>query len=92
MSQSSPQHSFANKKNIMWVLLSGAMAMLFVVLLFIPGASQNGSLFSVYSAMIWCGLFACTLFRYLDKNGWIGFAVGSVVGMCIQILSQIAMI
>ncbi|MBU2978399.1 hypothetical protein [Alteromonas sp. C1M14] len=92
MSQSSHQNSFTDKKNIMWVLLSGAMAILFVILLFVPGGSQNDSLFSVYSAMIWCGLFGGALFRYLDKNGWVGFAIGSVAGMCIQIFSQIAMV
>ena len=85
MSQTTPSESFSDKRNIMWVLLSGAMAVLFVVMLFLPG----GSVLSVYSAMLWCGIFTATLFRYLNRNGWIGFAIGSVVGMVIQFLSQL---
>ena len=89
MSQTTSQDSFSNRKNIMWVLLSGAMALLFIAMLFIPGASQGDSMLSVYSAMIWCGLFGAALFRYLNKNGWIGFATGSVLGLVIQFISQI---
>ncbi|MBU3020279.1 hypothetical protein [Aestuariibacter sp. A3R04] len=88
MSQTTPQDSFSNRRNIMWVLLSGAMALLFIVMLFLPGASQSDSMLSVYSAMIWCGLFGATLFRYWNKNGWVGFAAGSVVGLVIQFTSQ----
>ena len=89
MSQTTPSESFSDKRNIMWVLLSGAMAILFVVMLFLPGGSDSGSVLSVYSAMLWCGIFTATLFRYLNRNGWIGFAIGSVVGMVIQFLSQL---
>lgn len=88
MSESHSQpNSFTDKKNIMWVLLSGAMAMLFLALLFVPGGSNLNSNVSVYAAMLWCGIFMATLFRYLGRNGWYGFIAGSVVGMLIQMLS-----
>ncbi|QJR80900.1 hypothetical protein CA267_008970 [Alteromonas pelagimontana] len=89
MTDSNPQDSFANKKNILWVILSGAMALTFVVLLFLPYSGTGGDTLSVYSAMLWCGLFGAALFRYLDKNGWIGFAAGSVVGMVLQVISAL---
>lgn len=72
----------------MWVLLSGAMALTIVVLLFLPESGTGGSMFSVYSAMLWVGIFGATLWRYLGKSGWFGFAIGSVTGMFIQIVSQ----
>ncbi len=88
MSETTPQtNSFTDKKNIMWVLLSGAMAILFVALLFIPGATSPDSTLSIYAAMLWCGIFSATVFRYLGKNGWTGFAAGSAAGFCIQLLS-----
>lgn len=80
-------NSFTDKKNIMWVLLSGAMAAMFIVLLFVPGGSDANSTLSVYAAMLWCGIFMATVFRYISKNGWVGFIIGSVLGMLIQILS-----
>ena len=88
MSETNPQpNSFTDKKNVMWVLLSGAMAAMFIFLLFVPGGSDANSTLSVYAAMLWCGIFLATVFRYFGKNGWIGFIVGSVVGMLIQMLS-----
>ncbi len=80
-------NSFTDKKNIMWVLLSGAMAAMFIVLLFVPGGSDANSTLSVYAAMLWCGIFLATVFRYINKNGWVGFIIGSVLGMLIQMLS-----
>ena len=47
--------AFADKKNIMWVLLSGAMALTFVVMLFLPDTGMGSGLVSTYSAMLWCG-------------------------------------
>lgn len=84
-----PQDAFKDKKNIMWVLLSGAMALTIVILLFLPISGTGGSLFSVYSAMLWCGIFGATLARYIGKSGWFGFAIGSVSGMVIQIIASL---
>ena len=89
MSPTTPQDSFSNRKNPVWVLLSGAMAVMFVVLLFLPDSGTGGATLSLYSAMLWCGLFGAALARYMGSNGWIGFAVGSVAGMLIQIVSEI---
>ena len=81
--------AFADKKNIMWVLLSGAMALTFVVMLFLPNTGMGGGLVSTYSAMLWCGFFGAALWRYRATSGWAGFAYGSVVGLVIQFISQI---
>ncbi|BFT32033.1 hypothetical protein D210916BOD24_32090 [Alteromonas sp. D210916BOD_24] len=79
---------FADKKNIMWVILSGAMALTFVVMLFLPDSGMGTGLVSTYSAMLWCGFFGGALWRYREANGWAGFAYGSVVGLLIQFASQ----
>ena len=87
MSQTTPQDSFSNRKHPVWVILSGAMALMFVVLMFLPDSGTGGATLSLYSAMLWCGLFGAALARYMGNNGWIGFAAGSVAGMLIQIAS-----
>lgn len=88
MTKSSADSAFANNKNVMWVLLSGAMALTFVVMLFLPDTGTGGSVLSVYAAMLWCGLFGAAVARYRSKSGWAGFAIGSVIGLLIQITSQ----
>ena len=82
-------NSFANKKNILWVILSGGMALTVMGSQFMPGIVALGSMTSVYSAMLWVGIFGAALARYLNKNGWIGFAVGSVLGVSLNILASI---
>lgn len=80
---------FADKKNIMWVILSGAMALTFVVMLFLPDSGMGSGLISTYSAMLWCGFFGATLWRYRDSSGWAGFAYGSVLGLIVQFCAQL---
>ncbi|WP_334019473.1 hypothetical protein [Alteromonas sp. S015] len=82
-------NAFADKKNIMWVLLSGAMALTFVVMLFLPDTGMGGGLVSTYSAMLWCGFFGAALWLYRAASGWAGFAYGSVAGLVIQFISQL---
>ena len=82
-------NAFANKKNIMWVLLSGAMALTFIIMLFLPNTGMGNGLIATYSAMLWCGFFGASLWRYRNANGWAGFAYGSVVGFVIQFISQL---
>ncbi|AXT38585.1 hypothetical protein D1814_07825 [Alteromonas sp. BL110] len=82
-------NAFADKKNIMWVLLSGAMALTFIVMLFLPDTGMGGGIISTYSAMLWCGFFGAALWRYRTANGWAGFAYGSVIGLVLQFISQI---
>lgn len=82
-------NAFADKKNIMWVLLSGAMALTFIVMLFLPDTGMGGGLISTYSAMLWCGFFGAALWRYRTASGWAGFAYGSVIGLVLQFISQI---
>ncbi|WP_414829098.1 hypothetical protein [Alteromonas sp. H39] len=89
MSDKPADSEFGNKKNIMWVLLSGAMAITFIVLMFLPDSGTGTGMIAVYASMLWCGLFGAALGRYFNKNGWIGFAIGSVVGLVIQMLSQL---
>lgn len=89
MSEKSAGSEFANKKNIMWVLLSGAMAVTFVVLMFLPDSGTGTGTIAVYASMLWCGLFGAALARYVNRNGWVGFAGGSVAGLVIQMLSQL---
>jgi VIT1/CCC1 family predicted Fe2+/Mn2+ transporter len=81
-------NAFTNPKNINWVLLSGAMAVTVLVLMFLPQQLGSG-LTSVYSIMLWTGLFGATLSRYLGKNGWMGFLTGSIVGMVIHIFAPV---
>ncbi|WP_394222185.1 hypothetical protein [Alteromonas gracilis] len=87
-SSKTSSNAFADKKNIMWVVLSGAMALTFIVMLFLPDTGMGGGLISTYSAMLWCGFFGAALFRYRAASGWAGFAYGSVIGLVIQFVSQ----
>lgn len=80
--------AFANNKNIMWVILSGAVALLITALLFFP-QNLGGGITSVYSLMLWWGLFAMFLFTYIDKKGALGFIAGSIFGMLLQIFSPL---
>ena len=82
-------NAFADKKNIMWVLLSGAMALTFIVMLFLPNTGMGDGMMATYSSMLWCGFFGAALWRYRATSGWAGFAYGSVVGLVIQFISQI---
>ncbi|MFS1701465.1 hypothetical protein FJ444_09160 [Aestuariibacter sp. GS-14] len=78
-----------NKKNVLWVYLSGAMAITIVVMMFMPNSGMGGSIIAIYGPMLWCGIFAAALARYNERNGWIGFAIGSGIGMLLQVISQI---
>lgn len=89
MSDNTTTNTFSNNKNIMWVLLSGAMALTFIVMMFLPNSGTGEGMIAVYSAMLWCGIFGAALFRYMTKNGWVGFAIGSVVGLILQMVAQI---
>ncbi|GFD89257.1 hypothetical protein KUL152_14830 [Tenacibaculum sp. KUL152] len=88
-SASASNNAFANEKNIMWVLLSGAMALTFIIMLFLPNTGMGSGLIATYSAMLWCGFFGASLWRYRNASGWAGFAYGSVVGFVIQFISQL---
>ena len=67
----STSDSFSNRKNIIWVYLSGAMALTFVVLLFLPDSGTGGATLSLYSTMLWCGLFGAALFGWLEWQGYL---------------------
>ncbi|GMM67515.1 hypothetical protein MTsDn1_08090 [Alteromonas sp. MTD1] len=88
-SKQSKDNAFANKKNVMWVLLSGAMALTFIVMLFLPNTGMGNGMIATYSAMLWCGFFGASLWRYRSSNGWTGFAYGSVIGFTLQFVSQL---
>jgi hypothetical protein len=80
--------SFKSTQNIMWVLLSGALAVLVTILLFFP-QNLGGGITSVYSLMLWWGLFVMFVCRFIKKNAMFGFIGGSVFGMILQILSPL---
>lgn len=82
-----PLQEFANKKNVVWVIMSASIMFLVLALLIIGGGDQIIS--SVYSVMLWCGIFGGTLARYLDKNGWIGFGIGSGIGVILHIFAPV---
>jgi hypothetical protein len=81
-------NAFTNPKNINWVLLSGAMAITVIVLLFMPEQLGAG-ITSVYSIMLWTGLFGATFSRYISKSGWMGFFTGSLFGMVLHIFAPL---
>ncbi|MFB0912458.1 MAG: hypothetical protein QMA97_04675 [Glaciecola sp.] len=85
--QYNPLAEFTNKKNIVWVIMSASMC-IFILFVLFSGASV-GVIDSVYSVMLWCGLFGGILARYIGKNGWIGFGVGSVFGMLCFVLAPL---
>ena len=78
----------AKKKNVIWVILSGAMALTIIVMMFLPDSGMGTGLMAIYGSMLWCGIFGASLARYLGKNGWFGFGFGSAAGMLIQFISQ----
>ena len=78
----------AKKKNVSWVILSGAMALTIIVMMFLPDSGMGTGLMAIYGSMLWCGIFGASLARYLGKNGWFGFGFGSAAGMLIQFISQ----
>lgn len=88
MADNPANNAFSNNKNITWVALSGAMALTFAVMLFLPDTGTGDGMLSVYAAMLWCGLFGASLARYKNASGWVGFAIGSVLGFVLQIVSQ----
>jgi hypothetical protein len=84
-----PLDEFKNKKNIVWVIMSASMC-IFILFVLFSGASMGenvGVIDSVYSVMLWCGIFGGILARYIDKNGWLGFGIGSVFGMICFIIA-----
>lgn len=89
VSAKASDNAFADKKNIMWVLLSGAMALTFIIMLFLPNTGMGNGLIATYSAMLWCGFFGASLWRYKNASGWAGFAYGSVLGFIVQFASQL---
>lgn len=83
-----PIGELTNPKNLYWVILSGAMALLVLYLRLLPQSAGYG-IDSEYSVMLWVGIFVATLFRYIGKSGWMGFAVGSVTGLILFILIEV---
>ena len=93
--QKSPEKSlekqdkvFTDRKNIYWVIITGAMAIMVLVLMLFP-QNLGGGITSVFSLMLWWGLFGLFLFRYIDKKGIVGFIGGSIIGMVIHIFAPV---
>ncbi|MFT6331496.1 MAG: hypothetical protein ACJAYN_003451 [Bermanella sp.] len=82
-----PLDEFKNKKNVVWVIMSASMC-IFILFALFSGAGV-GVIDSVYSVMLWCGLFAGIVARYIGKNGWIGFGIGSVFGLLCFVLAPV---
>lgn len=74
---------FFDKKNIMWVVLSGVMVLMFVVMLFLFDMGMGDGFIFFYVVMLWCGFFGVVLFCYRSVSGWFGFVYGSVIGLVI---------
>ena len=85
--QYNPLDEFKNKKNIVWLLMSASMCIFILFVLF--SGAEVGVIGSVYSVMLWCGIFGGIVARYVDKNGWLGFGIGSVFGMLCFILAPL---
>jgi len=83
-----PMEGFKDKQNIMWPILSGAMAITISLLVFFPQNLGEG-ISSVYSLMVWWGLFGMFIFRFIDKRGSHGFIGGSAVGMLLHIFAPV---
>ncbi|NDV90828.1 hypothetical protein GTH32_06390 [Alteromonas sp. 345S023] len=89
MPNNTPVTPTINPNQIIWVLLSGAMALTFIVMLFLPQSGAGEGMVATYSSMLWCGIFGATLMRYLARSGWVGFAMGSALGFFIHLISQV---
>ncbi|WP_026376104.1 hypothetical protein [Aestuariibacter salexigens] len=78
-------------KRLIWVWLTGCMALVVIASMFSSDVAHSAAapLSSIYSIMLWMGLFCWTLFRYLGKSGGIGFAVGSAIGITVFILAPL---
>lgn len=83
-----PAAAFTDNQNIVWVIITGTMAFFVVVLMFFPQNLGVG-ITSVFSLMLWWGLFGLFLFKYINKKGVIGFISGSVVGLLLHIFEPI---
>jgi hypothetical protein len=79
---------FTDGKNIYWVIITGAMAIMVLLLMLFP-QNLGGGITSVFSLMLWWGMFGLFLFRYIDKKGVVGFIAGSVLGMLIHIFAPV---
>jgi len=69
------------KKNPIWIPLTFAMA---VTILFAMFYSDLGTS-SLIGGMIGCGLFGGAVAKYLDKDGFVGFGIGSAFGVIANI-------
>lgn len=83
-----PSEAFQSKQNIMWPILSGALATTITFLVFFP-QNLGGGITSVYSLMVWWGLFGLFLFRYIGKQSTYGFIAGSATGMLLHIFAPV---
>lgn len=69
------------KKNPIWMPLTFAMAITILSAMFY---SDLGTA-SLIGAMIGCGLFGGAVAKYLGKDGFIGFGIGSAFGVIANI-------
>ncbi|MFC3094757.1 hypothetical protein DRW07_12265 [Alteromonas sediminis] len=82
----SPSVAFTDPKNKIWVILSASMAITVLAAQIFQGVAVLNSMASIYSAMLWTGIFGAALARYMLKSGWFGFALGSAAGAALTIL------
>ena len=91
MSETQQQETPKKSKSLIWVWLTGCMALVVIGSMFSSDIATSAAapISSIYSVMLWMGLFFWTLFRYLGKSGGIGFAIGSAVGITLFILAPL---
>jgi len=85
-----PKQESANgkPKRLIWVLLASILAIGTYAALLIPAfAGQKINPVSGYGSMLWSGVLIATAWRYRNKNGWVGFGLGAVLGVLIFILA-----
>ena len=75
-------------KRLIWVLLASILAIRTYAALLIPAfAGQKINPMSGYGSMLWSGVLIATVWRYRNKNGWVGFGLGAALGVLIFILA-----
>ncbi len=70
------------QKSLTWVLLAGLATIGTYAAVLIPAFNGNDIRPGVgMPVLLWSAIFLTLLWRYRSKNGWVGFALGLILGI-----------